>query len=279
RSPEAIRFQWDYRSHPTAHYESQPADDVFALGVTAYQLVTGTYPPPPRVDLPAGSEGVTPLIPPRRHNPAVCAELDALILRMLAEHPGERLGGHSASGAAQALEEAAATAGPLADLPISGPAVGVPPAVTSAPPLRWTGLAVAIALLSLLAAVMGGLLRSEPPHEDLEVARATPDLDARDGGTVAVGDAAVASPVTILAPVPSIHVPPGFGLPMPDRPFPGQRKPPCNRKGEVELRGGCWYELARVKAPCDDDAYDYKGACYLPSFPVQRPSTSGRIDP
>jgi hypothetical protein len=91
---------------------------------------------------------------------------------------------------------------------------------------------------------------------------------------VAVGDAAVASPVTILAPVPSFNPLPGFGLPMPDRPFPGQRKPPCNRKGEVELHGGCWYELARVKSPCEEDAYDFKGACYLPSFPVQRPHTS-----
>jgi hypothetical protein len=127
--------------------------------------------------------------------------------------------------------------------------------------------------VSLLSAVTGWFLH--PTRDDrVEMARTPPDLDARDGGTVAVGDAAVASPVTILAPVPSGSIPPGLGLRMPDRPFPGQRKPPCNRKGEVELRGGCWYELARVKAPCEDDAYDYKGACYLPSFPVQRPHTS-----
>ena len=138
-------------------------------------------------------------------------------------------------------------------------------------------LAVAGVVVPLLSTMTGWLLRPVP--DDAAVAWTAPlALDMRDGGTVAVGDAAVAAPVTILAPVPSFDIPPGFGLRMPDRPFPGQRKPPCNRKGEVELRGGCWYELARVKAPCDDDAYDYKGACYLPSFPVQRPHTSAPAD-
>jgi hypothetical protein len=132
---------------------------------------------------------------------------------------------------------------------------------------------MATVAVSLVSAATGGLLRSARDEGAMELAAAGYQ-DARDGGTVAVGDAAIASPVTILAPVPSFTLPPGLTLPMPERPFPGQRKPPCNRKGEVEIRAGCWYELARVKSPCDEDAYDYKGACYLPSFPVQRPHTS-----
>ncbi|WP_164017825.1 serine/threonine-protein kinase [Pyxidicoccus trucidator] len=343
RSPEAIRFQWDYRSHPTARYEAQPADDVYALGVTAYQLVTGTYPPPPRVTTVDGNAGTAaPLSPPRLHDPAVCAELDGLILHMLAEHPQERLGGGNTSAVVLALEEAVAEAGPEADLPLSGRATLTSPAVATgagakrpghapsrehshdatpehprlhapntqhrpgqedlvhtedAPartavsgtahasanstghaaeshgPGRWAWLAVATVGLSLLSAAMGWFLRPTRSEDDLEQAAAAYQ-EARDGGTVAVGDASVASPVTILAPVPTLNLPPGLMLPMPDRPFPGQRKPPCNRKGELEIRGGCWYELARVKSPCDEDAYDYKGACYLPSFPVQRPHTS-----
>lgn len=283
RSPEAIRFQWGYRSHPTARYEAQPADEVFALGVTAYRLVTGSYPPPPRVDGMDDAEGeVPPLVPPRLRNPAVCAELDALILRMLAELPAQRPGRGSASAVAQVLEEAARNAGPLADVPLSHPAAPVPQAdgdTPLAPPSRsphgptgWPWFAAAVVCMSLLSAATGWLLR--PTHEPEPLSQASAPIESRDGGTVSVGDAALASPVTILAPVPTFTAPPGLSLPMPDRPFPGQRKPPCNRKGEVELRGGCWYELARVKSPCDEDAYDYKGACYLPSFPVQRAPTS-----
>ncbi|WP_324289964.1 serine/threonine-protein kinase [Pyxidicoccus sp. MSG2] len=309
RSPEAVRFQWGYRSHPTAHYAAQPADDVFALGVTAYRLVTGTYPPPPRgTDTHEGD--VEPLTPPRLRNPAVCEELDALILHMLADPPEERLGGGSAAAVARSLEEAMRTAGSQADLPLSVPVArpdvkraghepawvrtgegaahaqdaGHVPSRSDTPVIelapapsphdegRWPGLAVATVVVSLLSAATGWFLR--PTHEASPMAQASSPQEARDGGTVAVGDAAVTSPVSILAPVPSFSLPPGLSLPMPDRPFPGQRKPPCNRKGEVELRGGCWYELARVKSPCDEDAYDYKGACYLPSFPVQRPHTS-----
>ncbi|QSQ20753.1 serine/threonine protein kinase [Pyxidicoccus parkwayensis] len=291
RSPEAVRFQWGYRSHPTARYEAQPADDVFALGVTAYRLVTGSYPPPPRVEgMDIQDDDAMPLVPPRLRNPAVCQELDALILRMLAEHPEERLGQGSTLAVALALEEAVRTSGPHADVPLSGSAV--PPAIatqatprltghvssrTTEPrdepsPVRWVWFAMAVVCLSLMSAATGWFLR--PTQDAMTYAEATPLQEARDGGTVSVGDAAVAAPVTILAPVPSFTAPPGLGLPLPERPFPGQRKPPCNRKGEIELRGGCWYELARVKSPCDEDAYDYKGACYLPSFPVQRAPTS-----
>lgn len=45
RSPEAWAYQRVFYSHPSAHYEGTPCDDLFALGVTAYRLVTGEYPP------------------------------------------------------------------------------------------------------------------------------------------------------------------------------------------------------------------------------------------
>jgi hypothetical protein len=279
RSPEAVRFQWDYRLHPTAHYEARPADDVFALGVTAYQLVTGTYPPPPPGPADAGDSATLPgLVPPRLRNPSVCEELESLILSMLARRPEERLGGLRAVGVAASLEHAAATAGPGADLPLSSSAA--PPTRAKSLPLatpgraRWGWLALASLALTLLALRVTAP-RHAPPHVESEVAlREATVNDARDAGTVGLGDHTVASPVAILAPVPSFNTPRGLALPLPDRPFPGQRKPPCNRTGEVELRGGCWYELARAKPPCKDDAYDYKGACYLPSFPAQRPHTS-----
>jgi hypothetical protein len=72
---------------------ARPWDDVFALGVTAYRLVTDTYPPPPLPDMKAGQcwrpdgPGAPP---PRQLNPRVDAQLNALILRMLSMKPEER---------------------------------------------------------------------------------------------------------------------------------------------------------------------------------------------
>src|SRR5690606_14053112 len=47
RSPEALAFVHAFRRHPTAHYPASTCDDLFALGVTAYRLVTDVYPPTP----------------------------------------------------------------------------------------------------------------------------------------------------------------------------------------------------------------------------------------
>jgi serine/threonine protein kinase len=69
-----------------------------------------------------------------------------------------------------------------------------------------------------------------------------------------------------------------LGLPMPEKPFPGQRTPPCNKMGEVAIRKGCWFRIADAKPPCKEvgkeDAYDWQGACYLPSYPPWRQPTS-----
>lgn len=65
-------------------------------------------------------------------------------------------------------------------------------------------------------------------------------------------------------------VPPVLAFPMPDKPIPGQAKPPCRpRRGEVEINGGCWAELLKPP-PCEDTA-EYKGRCYLPVSERPRP--------
>ena len=50
---------------------------------------------------------------------------------------------------------------------------------------------------------------------------------------------------------------------MPDKPFKEQAKPPCLPEAEVEIRGGCWNELART-APCARGTAEHQGKCYVP---------------
>jgi hypothetical protein len=132
--------------------------------------------------------------------------------------------------------------------------------------VRVWGAEGAIAAVGLLLAwlIAVGLYRG--PEE----ARAE-ERSARERGRVAVGDSAASAPLTTLATGPRSASVSRVGLPMPAKPFAGQRTPPCNRYGEVEIRGGCWYRLGDAPAPCREDAYDWKGACYLPSFPPRRP--------
>src|SRR5690606_6609317 len=94
------------------------------------------------------------------------------------------------------------------------------------------------------------------------------------GDIVAVGDSASAAVSPALAPARIEGAPPAVGRSMPEKPFSGQRTPPCNRVGEVAIRGGCWFRLADARPPCKEegkeDAYDWQGACYIPSYPHGR---------
>ena len=97
---------------------ARPEDDVFALGVTAYRLVTDSYPRfiHPEVKqgwswMPGGSGAVAP----RQFSPRVDAQLNALILRMLLPRPEER---GEAGDLAEAMKRGVAHGGPSADEPL-----------------------------------------------------------------------------------------------------------------------------------------------------------------
>jgi len=97
---------------------ARPEDDVFALGVTAYRLVTDTYPLFIHPDLKQGKSwlpGGSGAVPPRQLNPRVDAQLNALILRMLSPRPEER---GTAGELAQAMKRGVAHAGAQADVPL-----------------------------------------------------------------------------------------------------------------------------------------------------------------
>jgi hypothetical protein len=109
---------------------ARPWDDVFALGVTAYRLVTDTYPPlalPGAKPRPGRLSSGTGAPAPRQLNPRVDAQLNALILRMLAVRPEDR---GTAGELAEALERGVAHGGPSADAPLFE--------WETLPPSRWT---------------------------------------------------------------------------------------------------------------------------------------------
>jgi hypothetical protein len=308
RSPEAWEFLRVFRRHPTVHYPASACDDLFALGVTAYRLVTDEYPPltdPEERGTEVWREGGPGPRAPSELNPRVGGELDALILRLLARAPDERFEG-SAVKAAEALEQAWRSAGPWADSPLFGWDTSTATRLRSPGRVRlaeeqdaaareeharreveaqaqaitgrdlpgpraWSplwGAEMAVALVMLLLAVLTAAVL----YRGQEVARR--DSAAGGGDIVAVGDSASGAAILALAPMRTDSAPPSVGLPMPEKPFPGQRTPPCTRHGEVEIRGGCWYALRDALPPCKEDAYDWNRACYLPSYPARRQPTS-----
>ncbi|HLK99151.1 MAG TPA: serine/threonine-protein kinase [Myxococcaceae bacterium] len=313
RSPEAWAFVNAFLRHPTAHYPASTCDDLFALGVTAYRLVTDEYPPPTQPGE-SGSEvwredGAGPR-PPRELNSRVSPALNELILRLLAVAPVERFRGR-ATRAAEALEQAAEREGPEADELLfiwsdehrprwrsrggarlaeeqdaaarEDQAQREEEARTRAQTGREQApaqsfapewrLEMAVAFTALLAAAL--LVAVQLRGQD--VVSATSNRAVQKRSSVAVGDSASTTPSGTEAPGRANDKRQGVRAPLPDQPFPGQSKPPCKRSGEVEIRGGCWFRLD-VKPPCKEEGkqevYLWKGACYGPAYSGGREPTS-----
>ena len=107
RSPEAWRF---FREAPGgARYEASARDDLWALGVLLYGLLTGTRPfdgeSPEEVEAAVLD---MPLVAPHERNPRVPPALAAVCVRLLEKEPGARYA--DAEAVALALEEALAGA-------------------------------------------------------------------------------------------------------------------------------------------------------------------------
>lgn len=265
RAPQALRWQarhWKSRKR----YEATPADDVYALGVMAYRLVTGHYP---------GPEESSSTDPAARRPPAhllnrqVPLALSTLIERLLSDAPRAR---GSAAEATRLLEDMATQADDLAPLIGEDVPLALPRMRAQRPrPPRRLGLPLVVpVLVGLLTCYLAFLPRQpEPEQADAGV---TPE------GAVGVADAAMSQEQLLsAADIPGVQVPEeGLGRPMPKSPLEGQRRPPCMPRIETAIQGACWVRVGTEKPPCGPNAFDHEGACYIPSFTTSRPSTSDK---
>jgi hypothetical protein len=242
--------------------------------MTAWRLMTGTYPPPSTSPEEVESDplrGYGVKVSPEDLR-GVPPEVAAAICRMLSDDPAAR---GSAGEAAQVLEEAAAkaereeerlTPQRTADADAESAARPVPARRV----LTWrVGLAAAI------AGLVGALDAWEPePRRSVQepeaVARQVGAEDKPDAATAGTGQGG--QPRGGKEPP---HVPEhqGLRLNLPATPLPGQRRPPCSKR-EVEINGGCWVFLVNMEPPCGPRIYEWKQRCYWPAFETAIPPTS-----
>jgi serine/threonine-protein kinase len=88
RSPEASRFLREHGDEQDARYEFKATDDVYALGVCLYDVLTSAQPAsePPRVMV--GGQWTPPA--PKALNPRVPEPLGAVALHFIARQPEKR---------------------------------------------------------------------------------------------------------------------------------------------------------------------------------------------
>ncbi|WP_224244427.1 serine/threonine-protein kinase [Hyalangium gracile] len=307
RSPEALRFQWNHLRQHGAHYEARTHDDLYALGVSAYRLVTGMYPPPgtdPEARLDPSRSPFPPREPPRVLNERVIPELSALIERMMAAEPVVR---GLAREVAEAAETAAEHAGREADVPLAGQAaahagavaiaarvrarsdapvttpvsppaevVRVPTPVLVEPEVHgWRDRARIVLVAGCLALVTGGIWwTGHGAHTRRATFVQVEELAEGVEGYDEPASLADASVTTRVSPLDSTVASGMIALQVPDDPLPGQMRAPCRRRGTVEINGGCWIRWADYPPPCGDKAYEWKGECFMPVYGPGRPPTS-----
>jgi serine/threonine protein kinase len=303
RSPEAVLFELQFSRDASARYRATPADDLYALGVTACRLLTGEYPEvggpmqdaqgrwhPEAVIVPRallGGPQVEPilrdmtlsLLSADREQRGTAAQW-ARALEHVARHVAQE-GAPAEAPAPKPQEEAPPkeAPGPLAKKPsgASGAAERIRPGARTRGGWPWLTLAAAG-----LAVVLGvrSAPRGEPSEEPALTHAGNSDEDAPGAGTRGLGEASAA---TALEQAPAASRQEKLAQePLPE-PQPGQLRPDakgqCPRKVQTALNKGCWVETSLDRERCAElNGQMYKGLCYMPIIPPGRPPTSSPTD-
>jgi serine/threonine protein kinase len=289
-SPQGCLFDIRLARQRNSYYPPSPADDLYALGVTAYRLLMGQYPPP--MDVQEDEQGAWQVLTPDprpllERNPRIGPALREVILRLLSEAPQAR--GTSAQ-AAQALEAMAnervprrpAEPQPAAEVPPpSGPAPGSGskrPQPVSPPARAWAWEPwLALAALGVCALVLWPAPPApSPPGQPVSSGpRKASASQAPDAGTAAVGEAAPTEPRAPTPPPPEKK--PLAQEPLPE-PRPGQARPDgkgrCPGPRQVPINRGCWLHYSSMPAEecVENGGVLFKGKCYTPAHePPKRP--------
>lgn len=212
RSPEASRFLREQGEEHGARYEFKATDDVYALGICLYDVLTNAQPAsePPRVLV----GGQWPPPSPHTLNPRVPEPLSTAVLHFIARQPEKRA--PTAEVMRRELEALLSQQGgewvvplhvPVPHLQLAPAAPEEEPQMAPRPPRRrWVG-AVAAMVLGVVALAAYALLRpSTPPMTQAPDVRvpARPSV-VRDAGT---GAMAATSPPAPAASPPGVALPP-----------------------------------------------------------------------
>jgi eukaryotic-like serine/threonine-protein kinase len=301
RAPESRQFELRFGRDACARYRAGPKDDLYALGVTAYRLLTGRYPEIGQPREEEGGrwswEGVEPTAP-HVHNPRVEVRLSALCLRMLSVSPEAR---GSAAELAEALEQVAHGTVPPSSQPLFAPEPSPAEAKTQAreelhgargsarsanaraTARPWLRQSTTAAMVLVLAGGAWWAVEWKPEAE-LSTARHEAGRASQedDEDTTGLGEAASHASVQ-ASPAPSAREVLGEE-PQPE-PVQGQVRPDakgrCPRKWQVALNGGCWKQLSLNREECEAiNGYQFKGSCYMPiTASSQSPTSSPTREP
>ncbi len=271
-SPQAWLFYIRSQHPPDIAYPPSPADDLYALGVTAYRLVMGQY--PARNEAKRDEQGswqvTSPDPRPRlESNPRVEPPLREVIARLLSEAPEGR---GTAAQVAEALEAmAGGEEGPQRSRPQRRVRAWKP----------WLTLAAAGACAMFLWHARP--VRSPPGSMNVSALRASAS-HAPDAGTAAVGNSPPTEPRASTSP--ATEQKPLAQEPLP-APRPGQIRPDkkgqCPGRHQVPINGGCWVDVsASMDAQtCVESGHVlFNGRCYSPAHaPPKKPQpTSSPAD-